>query len=258
MNSAVYRGRVTHTRHQPVRHAFGYSLFLLALDLDELPLVFRKRWLWSIERPNLMSLRRADYLGDPSLPLDEAVRRRVHDELGFRPDGSIVLVTQLRSLGLAFNPVSFYICHDAAGEPRALVAEITNTPWLERHAYVLDLADAPRRGGLAELRFDKRFHVSPFFDLAQEYVWRIGNLGQRFVVQMENLEGGERVFEAALDLAREPLSGRSLARGLAAHPFNSARVVAAIYWQALRLRLKGAPFFAHPRKRAQASLGETP
>jgi hypothetical protein len=256
MRSALYRGRVSHARHRPERHVFGYRLGMFALDLDELSRVFAGRWLWSVGRPNLMSFRREDYLGDPQTPLDEAVRDRVQDELGWRPEGSVVLLTQLRCLGYCFNPVSFYVCHDAERRPCALVAEITNTPWNERHAYVLDLAEAQGRGELLELRLDKRFHISPFMPMDQGYVWRFGSLGERLVIEMESHEGGERVFDARLDMARQTLGAGSLALFLLAHPFMTGKIIAAIYWQALRLRLKGVPVHDHPDTRTRA-LGET-
>jgi DUF1365 family protein len=139
MHSALYTGRLRHRRYEPAPHAFGYRTTLLWLDLAELDVVFRGRWLWSARRPALARFRRSDYLGgNDGQPLDAAVRERVAAETGRRPTGPIRLLTQLRMLGLAFNPVSFYYCYDAADtQVEAIVAEITNTPWKERHAYVL-------------------------------------------------------------------------------------------------------------------------
>jgi hypothetical protein len=245
--SAVYVGAVRHRRRPAagVAHAFRYPLAMLYLDLAELPRVFGGRWLWSLERPNLASFHRADYLGPPDVPLDEAVRARVAAELGARPAGPIRLLTLPRCLGWAFNPVSFYFCFDPEERLQALLAEITNTPWGERHAYVL-----PAQGRGAQVwRFPKRFHVSPFHDLDHELRWRLRAPGPRLTVHMENLRGGERVFDATLSLARRPLDGRTLARLLLRHPAQSLQVQAAIYWQALRLWWKGAPFFPHPSHR---------
>lgn len=246
MRSALYFGRVRHRRTGGVEHAFEYGHFLLALDLGELAEVFRGRWLWSVGRPNVVSFRREDYLGGAGpLPLERAVRERVRQELGREPLGPIVLLCQPRFLGYVFNPVSFYHCLDPQGRPDAIVAEITNTPWGERHSYVIDA-----RAGVAQARFAKRFHVSPFQDMGQEYEWRFGELGPTLDVQMTNFERGRPVFEAQLTMRRRPLDGRGLARALLACPGLSLRSIAAIYWQALRLRLKGAPFFEHPRTRA--------
>ena len=251
MRSGLYKGVVYHARERPRPHAFRYGLHLFGLDLEELPHLFAERWLWSLERPNLFGFRRADYLGDPSRPLDDAVRERVVEHLGRRPSGHIVLVTQLRTLGYVFNPVSFYFCHDETGELDAIVAEITNTPWSERHAYVLDAAASRPPGDEGEyvFRFDKEFHVSPFFDLDQVYEWRFLVQGDRLRISMTNLEAGQAVFRAGFEGARRPLSGGELARATLLQPLQPLRMHAAIYWQAARLWLKRAPFFAHPRKR---------
>lgn len=247
MNSALYVGRVAHRRSQPIEHSFAYGHFLLCLDLSEIEHVFDGRWLWSTEHANLVSWRRRDYLGDSSVSLREAVLERVFSALGRRPDGSIFQLTQPRLCGFVFNPVSFYYCYDAQAQLDAVVAEITNTPWKERHAYVLDArgsTDAVRA------RFAKRFHVSPFLPMQQTYEWCCGELGRRWSVRMDNFEGDTRVFEATMELERRPLDGRELAWALLRWPGFSLRSLAAIYWQALRLKGKGAPFFDHPGSRS--------
>jgi len=252
MNSCLYVGTLRHRRHAPRPHAFRYDLFMAWLDLAELDEVFRGRWLWSTRRPALAWFRRADYLGDASRPLDDEVRERVWRETGRRARGPIRLLTHLRMFGHCFNPVSFYYCYDAHGERvETIVAEITNTPWKERHAYVLPAAGSVDSDKL-RFRFDKRFHVSPFLPMALGYDWRFNTPGARLAVHMEDLQGGEKVFDATLALERREITGASLAGALARHPAMSAKVVAAIHWQALRLWLKGAPFHTHPAKLAPA------
>jgi DUF1365 family protein len=138
MHSAIYTGRLRHRRFAPREHSFEYRLFMLYVDLAELDQVFRNRWLWSVKRPSLAWMRRADYLGDASVPLDQVVRDRVEIETGERPTGPIRVLTHLRYLGVGFNPVTFYYCFNRSGDKiETIVAEITNTPWKERHAYVL-------------------------------------------------------------------------------------------------------------------------
>ena len=132
-----------------------------------------------------------------------------------------------------------------------MVAEITNTPWGERHAYVLD-ARAGGGGEVLSWTFPKSFHVSPFFDMDQEYEWRFREPGERLEVHMTNREGGAVVFHAGLSCRRRPLTGRALAGALLKHPLISLRLHAAIYWQAARLFMKRTPFFTHPKKRAAA------
>jgi DUF1365 family protein len=138
MHSAIYTGRLRHRRFAPREHSFEYRLFMMYVDLAELDQVFRNRWLWSVKRPSLAWLRRADYLGDASVSLDQAVRDRVETETGERPTGPIRMLTHLRYFGVGFNPVTIYYCFDRADtHVETVVAEITNTPWNERHAYVL-------------------------------------------------------------------------------------------------------------------------
>ncbi len=247
MHSALYTGRLRHRRYAPVPHAFEYRLCLAWLDLAELDQVFRRRWFWSTRRPAPVRFRRADYLGDPQQPLDEAVRERVRRETGLRPAGPIRVLTQLRSFGACFNPVTFYYCYGADGRcVDAIVAEITNTPWNERHAYVLPAASGTRRGTSIRFRLSKEFHVSPFMPMDVAYDWRFSEPGAGLAVHMENWRGGARTFDATLALRRREITGASLASALASQPFAAWQVLGRIYWQALRLAAKRVPFFAHP------------
>lgn len=249
--SAVYEGRVTHCRYAPHAHAFGYRMAQLYLDLDEIDAVFRGRWLWSVERRNLAQWRRADYLGPADMPLSAAVRCRVREALGRAPAGPIRLLTHLRYGGYVFNPVSFYYCFEEDGTTLdCILAEITNTPWRERHAYVLPAATAQASGRVLRWQFDKTFHVSPFMPMARAYDWRFTPPGDDLHVHMKVMRGDTEEFDASLALLRRPLTGTSLARVLWRYPLMTAQVIGAIHWQALRLWLKRNPVHDHPRHRA--------
>jgi hypothetical protein len=255
MHSALYTGRLSHRRHRPVTHAFSYGLTLCWLDLSELAEVFRGRWFWSTSRTAPARFMRADYFGDPAIPLDTAIRDYVAQETGSRPAGPIRMLAQLRNFGFCFNPVSFYYCYDADdAQVEAIVAEITNTPWNERHAYVLR-PKAPAPGGDA-LRFGlaKSFHVSPFMPMDIDYDWRFTQPGETLGVHMVNLHGGHRLFDASLALHRREMTGPGLAAALARQPLGSLAAVVRIYWQALRLWSKRTPFHAHPGNRTPEKI----
>lgn len=248
MESCLYEGRVVHRRFRPVAHAFEMPLYLLYLDLAELDEVFRGRWLWSATRPALARFRREDHLGDPRVPLDHAVRDLVEARTGARPAGPIRLLTHLRYAGYVINPVSFHFCFDGGGrDVTAIVADVTNTPWGDRHQYVIPVA-RPGRVQRAESR--KELHVSPFHPMELTYRWRFALPSESLSIRIETLDGEPTpLFDAALALRRREITGASLARALARHPFMTLRVAAGIYWQALRLHRKGARYHRHPRDR---------
>lgn len=243
--SALYVGNVRHRRYEPMAHAFVYPTFYAFLDLEELENGALESPLFSARsalRP--FWFRRGDYLGPHELPLREAVLQLVASRLGIRPSGPIRLLTQVRCLGHCFNPVSFYYCFDDSGELAAVVAEITNTPWGERYAYVLK---ADKRMPLRRV-MDKVFHVSPFMEMDLTYAWTINRPGRRIALHLRNLREQTLMFDAALVLQRHAWKSSTLARLLVRFPWNSLRILFAIYVQALRLRLKGAPVFTHPAK----------
>jgi DUF1365 family protein len=245
VESCLYVGRVRHRRFRPVAHAFELPLFLVYLDLAELDRVFHGRWLWSTRRPALARFRREDHLGDPGVPLAQSVSDLVAERTGRRPEGPIRLLTHLRYAGFVFNPVSFFYCFDPVGRLDTIVADVTNTPWQERHRYVLPVNET----GAKRLRFTsaKAFHVSPFMPMDLDYAWTFHEPGERLAVRIENrTRDGLPLFDALLALRRRELGGASLAAALARFPLMTLQVSAAIYWQALRLHRKGAPHFAHP------------
>ncbi len=251
--SAVYEGWVRHRRFEPVEHSFRYRLFLMYLDLAELPEVLDPFPLFSARRPALARFRRADFLGDPDRPLAECALDAVEAATGARPGGPVRLLAGLRYLGHSFNPVSFYYCFDrSGGRVEAVVADVENIPWGERHPYVL--ARGAREGTVLSDELDKTLHVSPLMGMDQTYTFRATEPGDRLAVHIESwprraADGdptGGKSFDATLSLRRRELSRARLAGLLARYPAMSVQVVAKIYAQSLRLKLKGARYFPHP------------
>lgn len=248
MNSCIYVGHLRHKRLVPAAHRFCYRLFMLYLDLDELPhltesgLVPDSRW-----RP--ISFQREDHMGNPRQPLCEAVADLVEQRSGKRPAGPIRLLTPPRNGGHYFSPLSLYYCFDPEGlRVESVVAEVRNIPWRQMHCYVL--SDANRLGRPGQLLFDhpKGFHVSPFMDMDMRYRWRLCAPGDRLAVGITNRKEDQPIFHAALALGRRELSRAALARLFLRYPWWNARIILAIHFQAFRLWRKQCPYYPHPER----------
>lgn len=246
MTNRLYTGTLQHARYSPKRHRFAYKVFMPFVELDSLPQFIKQLPLWSLGRWAPARFVRGDFLGDQSVPLAEAVRQRIFEETGQQQTGPIYLLANWRYFGYQNNPIAVYYCYDAAGEQlEYVVAEVTNTPWGERHSYVLRAPgdDAPLR-----TEFDKALHVSPFNPMDMTYRWASNAPGDDLQIQIALFESDERIFDALLTLSGQPLDARNARRAILSYPLMTVKVVAGIYWEALRLFLKGVSLHSHPKR----------
>lgn len=260
MRSCIYEGHIRHRRFAPVQNAFRYAMFMMLLDLEELPTLFERYWLWSNDGGGVARFRRRDHLKSErdlvDQPLLEAARTYLARRTGVAPRGPIALLTHLEYFRYRFNPVSFYYCYDETGDGLdTIIAEINNTPWGEQHCYVLPVRDSAAKGRKHEFEFDKEFHVSPFMGMDMRYDWRFTQPDATLAIHMSNFEQDTRLFDATLTLRRTEISARSLARVLTSYPFMTARVIAAIHWQALKLWLRRCPYYPHPKTYSEKTVG---
>ena len=251
MKRCIYEGQVRHRRFSPRRHEFSYRLYMMYLDLDELPGLFDRFWLWSAKGFNLAWFKRSDHLGESITSLKASVADLLYQRTGYRPEGPIRLLTHCRYFGFGFNPVSFYYCFDKTdSHVEHIIAEVNNTPWGEQYCYVLSAADnsvdAEARSLHKRYQPLKDFHVSPFMPMNIHYDWRFNQPGQRLTVHMQNNIDADKVFDATLNLEYRPIQSTNMARVLIQYPIVTLKVVVSIYYQALRLLLKRVPLYDHP------------
>lgn len=243
MHSAIYQGYLRHRRFLPRAHRFSYQVFMMYLDLDELDEVLSKSPLWSIKPWRPARFRRSDFLGDPRVPLKQAVLDRIFEVTGFRHQGPVRMLSNLRYFGFNINPISCYYCFDDTGSLRYIVVEVTNTPWKERQSYVLQ-CDPDKR--FQRIKFQKQMHVSPFNPMDMRYRWCSNNPSAMLTLNLETEKGDRVHMDATMALKRCEINATSLTGILLQHPWMTARVAAAIYWQALKLWIKRNPFYDHP------------
>ncbi|MBL4281339.1 DUF1365 domain-containing protein [Vibrio fluvialis] len=242
-NSALMVGHVRHRRFTQVEHALNYPLFMPNIDLDEWSVLQKRVWGLGERWWHWARFRREDYLGTGDLKT--AVQDKVFELTGEQIRGRVQAVVHLRYLGLYFSPVNFYYLYDQQGVWRYLLAEVSNTPWNERHYYAVPA----ERGDQGEnWKHDKAFHVSPFNPVEQIYQWKLKPLSDALMVHLE-CHRDQKEFDATLALKAQPFTTKALITLLIRTPMMTVKVLTGIYWHALKLWIKGVPFYSHPRYR---------
>jgi DUF1365 family protein len=253
VHSAIYQGYLRHRRFRPNAHRFSYQVFMMYLDLDELDDVFALSPLWSARPWRPARFQRSDFLGDPQVALKQAVLDRIHEATGARHEGPVRMLANLRYFGFNINPICCYYCFDDSEDLRYIVVEVTNTPWNERQSYVLQ-CDPGRR--FQRINFHKQMHVSPFNPMDMRYRWCSNNPSAMLNLNLETEKGDQVHVDATMALKRREISASSLTGILLQHPWMTAKVAAAIYWQALKLWIKRNPFYDHPVTDEQGGLDQ--
>lgn len=243
MKSAIYQGFLRHRRFLPGAHRFTYPVFMMYLDLDELDQVLSLSPLWSRKAFRPARFQRSDFLGDPTVPLKQAVCDRIFEETGVRHEGAVRLLANWRYFGFNMNPIACYYCFDVNDALQYIVVEVTNTPWGERQSYVLE-SDPKQR--FLRTRFQKQMHVSPFNPMDMIYRWCSNQPGKMLTLNLETEKENEVHMDATMVLKRREISAASLNGIMLQFPWMTGKVAFSIYWQALKLWIKRNPFYGNP------------
>ncbi len=257
-------GNIRHHRYLPKPHQFDYSMYWSLLDLDLLSANCRKFKFFSKERWNIFSFRQKDFFNYENLSNKQSIQNLILNKTGRQFEGKVLLLSHLRFLGFNFNSVSFYFCINEQGELEHILSEITNTPWGERHPYLLSCDNSSERGDCYIFNFNKEFHISPFVSMEMDYQWlfKIQNDQLRIhmkVIKKSSAENHDlasakqksKVIDVTFTGKHIPLSQNNLNSMILRHPFQPLKMVWRIYWQALKLWLKKTPFYLHPKYAAK-------
>jgi len=240
---ALFEGTMRHRRLDQVSHSFRLGLYYVLLDVDALPASLDRFPMWSARRAAALRFRRRDYLDGSERPIGDALRDLVAERTGRRPRGPVRLLTQVRTLGWVFNPLSIYFCFSPDGDAvETIVLEVTNTPWKERCWYVVEVTPDRPNG---PWEFPKAMHVSPFLEMDLTYRLRCVGPGDELLLHLEDRKGDQTLFQADLSLRRVEMDRRRALTVPLRHPLLTWRITAAIHLHAMRLWRKGVRYVPH-------------
>ncbi|MGM0526523.1 MAG: DUF1365 domain-containing protein [Pseudomonadota bacterium] len=237
MDSALYSGTVFHRRFRPRQHDFDYQFMQWFLALDELEQANGiSRW-FSTKGFAPLWFRRKDYLKGEAGDLQQAVLAKMSELADKSLSGRVFFLGNIRTFGIYFSPVNFYYLQQR-GEFTHLLAEVSNTPWLERHYYLIDLSEQNPTS-------KKAFHVSPFNPMQMTYHWKLTDPGENLFIQL-SAATEQKDFVAGMNLSRQSLNRSEVSHVLKTSPVMALKIIGGIYWQALKLFIKRTPFYGHP------------
>jgi len=239
IQSAIYQGTVFHRRFVPKAHAFSYKIFLMWINLDEVEQLAATVKGFSCSKWAPIRYKRQDYYGEPDKPLKSCILEKMSHMAEQNLDGEVYLLSQMRTFGLYFSPVNFYYLRQKNGTFSHVLAEVSNTPWNERHCYLVDLAK--------QQDSQKAFHVSPFNPMDMQYKWAISQPEQSLQLTL-SCHQETKHFVANINMSRLEMNSKNLFNVLVSIPSMTIKTVFGIYWQALKLFLKGVPVYAHPKQ----------
>jgi len=247
LKSAIYEGRVTHHRFDDVKHDFNYQLFMLFLDLDEMPDIFQSFRFYSVEKFNLAVFRRSNHFGEKTTSLKDAVYALVKTKKNITLEGPVRLLTQLQYFGYYFSPINLYYCYDKLDtKVEVVILEVNNTPWGEQHCYILPICESSGTQELQNYIIKKSLHVSPLMPMDILYDVRLRMPKETLGLTMVNLLHNKPFFRAELFLTKREINAKNLNKMLLNYPFMTAKIIISIYWQSLKTWIKGATFYNHP------------
>ena len=242
MKDGICIGTVRHQRAIPKKHGFSYPMFMWLFNLDRIAELPDIRPWFSKTSWSLSQYHRSDYFGNVDEPLAESVRQEMQRQTGRQVEGDVYGLLNLRTVGLYFSPVNFYFGCSHSGAVSHFLAEVSNIPWNERHLYTHHFSEGSR------FSHPKQFHVSPFNDEHQHYQWTIELMDETFAITIAIEDERGDVFKAELQLTRHALDRKTIRRQLIRRPVMTASIVTSIYWQALKLYLKGVPYVPYQKK----------
>lgn len=251
LNSAIYTGTTYHKRFAPKVHAFSYPIYFLWLDLDEINSVLESITHLSARKWAIASFIQSDYFpksevqqkADKSaLSLKQHIIHQAKS-LGETADiDQVFLLGQIRTWGLYFSPVNFYYLYQQ-GHLISIVAQVSNTPWNQEHFYLVPFQSQA-------YCCDKTFHVSPFNHLDMYYRWYTTQPAEHLNLKIDNITN-KKIFHAGISLKKQPLNNKNFNRLLIKFPWMCVKTLTAIYWQAVKLWLKGNPFYGYLEHKKQ-------